>query len=183
MGQLKCTACGHEWDGSRTPCCPKCIAKMWVENPNFIRDDHNPDNMPILTTKVVNSIVTHDVIKNLSDAAFFIASNGDWHRNEKYDTYGVYAQKPTAAQYPASGLNAQGMAAYGLDGLLVAQANDIKCNHGYGKDNTDYKMEEGFGRTSPLIKCVVKDCPNLQNFRSDFCLLHDKRDPGKVSLP
>jgi hypothetical protein len=166
---LKCVTCGAEWDATRSPYCPRCIAVQWDGCPNILKPKHDPGCLPSGDPSF-RSIVTEAVVLRRLEFLEYTAASGDWFFSNRHQKFCVFCPDPLGVN-PGSGVPPNSpWATFAMDGLVVADATQDA--HMYTAEHARFRNEVRTRLFEPLPRCDEAGCHNVAVPRERKCALH-----------
>lgn len=169
MSQIKCPKCQNAFDGEIYPECPSCLGVSWSNTPGFVRQKHDPYQLPFPMSSF-RSVLSNDIVDNLQKFTGAAAQMGTWYYSLKYKEYCHFTPYPCHTIPGSAVYEGNPMPTAALYGFLVAKAaNDP---HAYCVDIPVFQADVAAGKYAELPRCSQQGCSNLTKPGSDKCLEH-----------
>ena len=169
MSQIKCQKCQYNFDGEIYPECPSCLGKLWSNSPGFVKQKHDPYELPA-PMPCFRSVLSSDAVDNLQEFAGSAARLGTWYYSIHHKEYCHVTEFPCNTIPGSAVFKGDPMPMVALNGLMVAKPTNYP--HAYCVDISEFQVDVAAGKFKKLPRCSRKGCSNLSKPGSDRCLEH-----------
>jgi hypothetical protein len=169
MSLIKCPKCQDTFDGEIYPECPSCLSVLWNNTPGFVRQKHDPYQLPF-PMSCFRSVLSHDIVDNLQEFTGSAAHMGMWYYSIRHKEYCHVTAFPCHTIPGSAVFEGDPMPTIALNGLMVAKAGSDP--HAYCVDISEFQADLAAGEYTNIPRCSQKDCGNLAIPGSDKCSEH-----------